>query len=460
MEGISGRLKWIVGIAFALRVAVLLYVLRAGFIIGEGRVLSDLATNLLSGRGYMLSPEMLRPAERAVDHTEMHDAGFEFYRRVDGFYGVLRPGRPTTFLVPGYVYFMSAVYAVAGVGSFGAVRAVQLVLVGMLSVLVGISIAKRFLSGVPLLLASLFMAVDPFEIYFEAIPATQALFSLAFLTSMLLSLRAVDRWGTGSAILAGAAWGLTFLIRPVALLGAGVLAICFALAHIPVRRRVLLVAASSMTTAAAVLPWALWMYTQTGQFGLSPTQGGVNLWEFNARPFSSYYVDEQEGMQALYGPLRSEFSGRLSRPDLAEFPEFRDEPEAFRDSVLTGRTLAFLRANPELFARMLLIRFADFVKPFSFNQASPARLVLGFLTWGVVLLFAAGGALVMLRKRDPGAFLLLGTVFLYSLFHVATVAGIPYRVAIDFPAAVFAAAGLGEMAGRIRASRCRTLPAA
>jgi hypothetical protein len=456
MEKTSGHLKWIVGIAFAVRTAMLLHTLRAGFVTGEGRVYADISTNLLSGRGYMLSGEMLHPDEGQGDHSGMHAAGFEFFRRVDGFYGVLRPDRPTAFLVPGYIYFMSGIFAAAGVGNFAAVRAVQLLGVGMLSVLLGISIAKRFLSGWPLVLAGLFMAIDPFEIYFEAIPASQALFSLAFLASIFLSLRALESLKPLAILAAGAAWGLAFLIRPVALAGAGVFIACLAFSRVSIRNRAGLVLAAVVATSIILVPWTLWMKAQTGQWRISPTQGGVNLWEFNGRLFSSSLVDEQEGLTALYGPLRADMDGRLSRQELAEFPDFRDESERTRDSVLVSRTWLFLAANPELLLRLPLLRFVDFFKPFSFNQASLPYLVSGFLTWGLVLLFAFGGALVMLRTRSLPALLIVGTAALYALGHIATVSGVPHRVAIDFPAAVMAAAGLGEIAGRIRAGRCRT----
>jgi 4-amino-4-deoxy-L-arabinose transferase-like glycosyltransferase len=455
VEKKSPRLRYVLALAFAIRIAFLIHVARAGFVTGEGRVLADISTNLLSGRGYSLSREMLYPSEPATAHQEMREAGFELYRRVDGFYGVLRPGRETTFLMPGYILFMSGIFSLAGIGNLMAVRAVQLMAAGMLSVMLGISIARRFLSGWPLLLAALFMAVDPFEIYFEAIPATQALFSLALLASLLASIRALERPGPARAALAGAAWGLTFLIRPVAVSGAVVFAACLLLSGRSLWRKLLLALLAMGAAALILLPWAVRMKNLTGQWRVFPTQGGVNLWEFNGRLFSDQLVDEQESITVMYGPLRAAMEGRLALPDLAEFPDFVDESEATRDSVLTARTARFLLANPELLVRLPLLRFADFVKPFSFNQMSLPYVISGVLTWGLATLLAGGGAIVLLRRRSLPAFLLVCFVGVYAAGHIATVAGIPHRVAIDFPIAIFAAAALGEMADRIRSGGCR-----
>ncbi|MCK4506765.1 MAG: hypothetical protein KAW14_14205, partial [Candidatus Aegiribacteria sp.] len=144
------------------------------FLIGEGRTQSNLAENLLSGNGFMLSGSMLHPPMEA-EANPMFQKTFEFYRRVDGFYGGLRPDRPTMFLVPGYAVFMASIYAVFGSGNFLAVRGIQLFL-GLFTVLTGLSIARKFLSGKFLAVAGIFMALDPFELYYEAVPATQALF--------------------------------------------------------------------------------------------------------------------------------------------------------------------------------------------------------------------------------------------------------------------------------------------
>ncbi|HRW77757.1 MAG TPA: hypothetical protein P5207_03720, partial [Candidatus Sabulitectum sp.] len=82
-------------LALLARLAVLYLALSGFFLVGEGEVQANLAENILSGRGFMLSQSMMsNPDPR-------RDAALEFFRETGGFYGALIPERPTTFLVPG-----------------------------------------------------------------------------------------------------------------------------------------------------------------------------------------------------------------------------------------------------------------------------------------------------------------------------------------------------------------------
>ena len=178
-------------VAVVARLLVFVAALHGVFMLGAGRTQANLAENILHGKGFMLSESMMHP-DGEEDAPPMFRNSFEFYRRVDGYYGALRPGRPTMFLVPGYAIFMAGIFAVFGSGTLLAVRGVQLIS-GVLTVLIGLKIAGRFLEGRYLLFAGLFIAIDPFELYYEALPATQALFSLLFLLAILISLRLIDR---------------------------------------------------------------------------------------------------------------------------------------------------------------------------------------------------------------------------------------------------------------------------
>ncbi len=136
---------------------------------GEGEVQANLAENILSGRGFMLSESMFH------DDDPRRDAHLEFFREAGGFYGALIPERPTTFLVPGFTLFEAFIFMLFSPGNLLAVIGAQLIL-GILTVFLGMRLASRFLSGGWYAAAGLFMALDPFELYYQAIPATQALF--------------------------------------------------------------------------------------------------------------------------------------------------------------------------------------------------------------------------------------------------------------------------------------------
>ena len=146
-------------LALLARIFVGLLAVRGVFMLGEGRAQAALAGRMMEGEGFSLPREMLYPDIPPEQSNPLLERTFEFYREVDGFYGVLRPDRPTTFLVPGYPVFLCGVYSLFGVGSHLAVRLIQL-LFGMVTVALGLALARRFLSGKRYALAGLFLALS------------------------------------------------------------------------------------------------------------------------------------------------------------------------------------------------------------------------------------------------------------------------------------------------------------
>jgi hypothetical protein len=465
--GASDRLlvKRILLIALIARILVFGAASQGVFLIGEGRTQADLAQNILNGRGFMLSESMLYP-EREEHAPPMLRRSFEFYRRVDGYYGALRPGQPTLFLVPGYAIFMAGVFAVFGAGNYLAVRGVQLIL-GLLTVLTGLKIAGRFLSGRYLFLGGLFFALNPFELYYEAIPATQALFSLLFLLGVLLSLKVLERSFKGgrtllNASMTGVVWALAFYVRPVAL--PIMLWLILILPFTPVLKRITdkikgahetgggsqwfsgrgFISALIILTVFSIfmLPWGLRNRDISGKFRIMPVQGGVNLWEYNGRIFTDHFENEAEGALLLYSDLREEYIGKLNSPELAEFPEFRDEPEWVRDEILYKRNIRFMLENPALTMRLISLRFVEFFKPFPLNSFSPLYTLAGLLALFWVLFFLWGGVVRCSYENGYEGFFLATIVAGYSLMHLLTASGTPHRIAIDFPMAIIALCGI------------------
>ncbi len=416
-------------LAGLVRIPVFLLAARGHFIVGEGRVQIDLAENILSGRGFQLSPSMLYPSREET--SEARDFQMEFYRRVDGFYGVLRPGRPTTFLVPGNALFFAGLILLSGGTSITAILAVQLAL-GILTVALGIRIASRFLSGRWLTAAGALMAVDPFELYFEAIPATQALFSLVLMTGLLLSIRLLEKPRAARAILAGLAWGVAFMVRPAALPIATLVFLLSLASHRFSRASLAAGALLALSFCAALLPWGLRNRAVTGEFSVIPTQGGLQLWEFNGRVFSESFRHEQRGASLLYEPVRERWLGRLRSPELTEFPEFTDESEAYRDSVLYHRQTLFLRRNPLVFLELVSLRFMEFFKPFPLNDFSVYHTIAGLLFFFWISALMVPGGILLMMDLDPRGILIALGVWGYSLMHLLVASGTPHRVAIDF----------------------------
>jgi len=202
-----------------------------------------------------------------------------------------------------------------------------------------------------------------------------------------------------------------------------------------------------------MLPWGLRNMGICGSFRILPAQGGVNLWEYNGMIFTDRFDADAEGARLLYGGLREAEMGRLRSPELAEFPEFRDEPEWVRDDILTRRTLAFMLRNPLLTVRLITIRFVEFFKPFPLNDYSPLFTLAGLLSFAWVLLFLWGGAWIAAVRGGPAGFLLATTAAGYSLMHLLTASGTPHRVAMDFPWAILALVGLRHCVERLAAGR-------
>jgi hypothetical protein len=418
------------------------------FPVGEGQVQLDLARNILNGKGFQLSQSMMFAPER--ERTEFGGYQMEFYRRVDGFYGVLRPGQPTMYLVPGMALFLAAVMLVFGQTNLLAIQGVQLLL-GILTVFMGYRIASRFLSGRWLYAAGALLAVSPYELYYQAIPATQGVFSVLITAGFLFSLRTLEKPGFGRGSLAGLVWGAAFMVRPIALPIAGLLVVLMLIYSRFSGRSLLAFAGVALCFAAVLLPWGIRNRRVTGDFAVMPTQGGLILWEFNGRVFSDHFRYEQPGAVLLYQPIRDRWLGRLSRPELAEFPDFTDETESHRDSVLSHRQLEFLRSNPLVFGELVLSRFVDLFKPFPLNDTSRIHAASGLLWYFWMLVFAVAGGILLLKKASAVCvFLVFGTGG-YLLSHLLMAGGTPYRVAVDLPLLVMALYALRYSVMRFRA---------
>ncbi len=437
--------RLILVLALLARTAVFLLALQGFFLVGEGQVQADLAGNILSGRGFMLSESMFH------DHDPRRDASLQFFRDTGGFYGALIPEKPTTFLVPGYALFEALVFMVTSPGNLMAVIAVQLLL-GVFTVFLGMRLASRFLQGRWYIAAGVLMALDPFELYYQAIPATQALFSLLFVSGLLMSVRLIESPGKVRALLTGLVWAAAFLVRPAALPMTLWLAVVVVFAGKFNFRSVVSAGLLVLVFFAALAPWMIRNHSTMGRYQLLPLQGGVQLWEFNGRIFTDVFQDEQEGAKLLYGPVRESWAGRLNLPDLAEFPDFTDESEFQRDSILNERQIRFLSANPGLFLHLSSCRFVEFIKPFPLNHFSWAHVSLGFVFFFWVGLFFAAGTLLLLYRKGYGIFL-AGVIAGYILMHLLTASGTPHRVGLDIPLFIVSLIGLRHAVLRISSGK-------
>ncbi len=436
---------YILLVALLARMAVFGLVAGDFFIIGEGRVQANLAGNILDGKGFMLSESMFH------DPDPYKDAKLAFFRETGGFYGALLPDRPTSFLVPGYALFEVLVFLIFSSGNLLAVVGVQLAL-GVLTVFLGLRLASRFLSGRWYIAAGLFMALDPFELYYQAIPVTQALFSLLFIAGLLLSLRFLEKPVVSRGVYTGLLWGVTFLVRPAALPMVALLAVIAVLKWKFSRKIVPALFLLIVVFGAVLTPWVLRNKSTMGRYQLLPLQGGVQMWEFNGRIFTDAFLDELPGATLLYGPVRRRWLSRLNNAELAEFPDFTTESEFERDSILYTRQSEFIKSNPLVFLHLSTCRFVEFFKPFPLNHFSPLHTGLGLISFFWVGLFCFAGVLLMLRGGWSSIFM-AGVTAGYILMHLLTASGTPHRVALDIPLVIAALIALKYSFQRFRAGK-------
>lgn len=436
---------YILLVALLVRMAVFGLVAGDFFIVGEGRVQANLAGNILDGKGFMLSESMFH------DPDPYKDAKLAFFREVGGFYGALLPDRPTSFLVPGYALFEVLVFLIFSSGNLLAVVGVQLAL-GVLTVFLGMRLVSRFLSGSWYIAAGLFMALDPFELYYQAIPVTQALFSLLFIAGLLLSLRFLEKPVVSRGVYSGLLWGVTFLVRPAAL---PMVALLLAVTILKWKFSRKIIPALLMLIIAfgvVLTPWVLRNKRTMDRYQLLPLQGGVQMWEFNGRIFTDAFLDELPGATLLYGPVRRIWLSRLNNAELAEFPDFTTESEFERDSILYSRQSRFIKSNPIVFLHLSACRFTEFFKPFPLNHFSPVHTGLGLISFFWVGVFCFAGVVLMVRRGWSSVFM-AGVTAGYILMHLLTASGTPHRVALDIPLVIAALIALRYSLQRFRAGK-------
>ncbi|MCK5130823.1 MAG: glycosyltransferase family 39 protein [Candidatus Sabulitectum sp.] len=434
-------------ILLALLARLTVFFLAAGgfFLVGEGQVQANIAENILSGRGFMLSESMFH------DPDPRRDSSLEFFRETGGLYGVLIPEQPSTFFVPGYPLFQAFIFMVTSPGNLLAVIGVQLAL-GLLTVFLGMRLAFRFLSGRWYIAAGIFMALDPFELYYQAIPATQALFSLLFIAGLLLSLRFLEKPDLPRGVWAGLLWGVAFLVRPVALPMIVWLAVSALIAWKFSKKIIPALLLMVVVFGAILMPWVVRNRNTMGRYQLLPLQGGAQMWEFNGRIFTDLFLNDTEGAKLLYEPVRNTWLSRLNNAELAEFPEFTTESEFERDSVLYHRQSKFIKSNPGVFLHLSACRFVEFIKPFPLNRFSPVHTLVGLVSFFWVGIFFFGGALLMLRRGWSGVFV-AGVIAGYILMHLLTASGTPHRVALDIPLVIASLIAVKHSSERFRAGK-------
>jgi 4-amino-4-deoxy-L-arabinose transferase-like glycosyltransferase len=342
---------------------------------------------------------------------------------------------------PAYPAFLAACRLVFGDRLLPA-RLVQAVLgaatVGLLAWLVE-RVRPWSGTGRPVaLLAAGLAAVEPFLVGTSALLLSEAIFLP--LSTLMLACLAMAWPATGSvrhwwawAIGAGVSAGLAVLSKPSWALFPPLVALAWlVLAGRGGRRRALAGGLlMGVGLAATMAPW----------------------WVRNAEVFGRFVPTALWMGASLYDGLSPTATGAsdmrfLDAADLVALDE------QAQDAELTGRSLAFARANPSRVLSLALTKARRFWSPWpnaeEFNSRALA-VASAAATLPVYALMLVG---LWDRRRDARALVLLaGPLLYFAALHMVFVSSMRYRVAGLVPALGLAAIGLGRLLDRVPRAR-------
>jgi len=353
--------------------------------------------------------------------------------------GDLGLGPGLYYVSPLYIYFLAAVYALAH--SFTAARVVQAAL-GTGTVTLIFITAQAWFGRRAAWIAAILAALTGLFTYYEALLLQSSLDPFLTALALWLLTRAWQREENRLFLLTGIVFGITTLNRPNMLLAV----VGLAAATLAVRRQraaVLLLAG----LFAAIAPVTIRNIVVAGQWTLVSSQGGINFLIGNGEGATGYF-HAVPGMRSTVDGLANDAHRE------AERATGRRLSDGEVSSYFTRRTLAWMRAHPTRWLRVLATRVYGMFNtthastPFSysfyaFDTHTPLRLLL-LGPWLVVPL----GVFGMIRKRTPLGWFALAYAASVVLFFVTERYKLPLFVALTI------AAGAG--ADMLLVSRKRT----
>jgi len=351
----------------------------------------SIAKNVLAGRGF-------------VFHDDRFDQDIYAYR------------------TPGYPLFLAA----AG-GSPLAARVAQ-ALVDTCTVLGVYLLGRRWLRRNWALVPAVFVALNPFLVYFSGLILSETVFASLLIWSLVLLVASTDanskarRWQllSGCILL-----GCSAMVRPSALLLAPLLA--FAIGPNSVRQRLAHLALCIAALAALFFPWALRNRLVLGRWILATTNGGISRYD-GFHPAASGASDQSFLQCPQFAGVKS--MGEVQR-------------DRFFSDLADQRFAALCREHPSQLLRLSVLKLARTWSPIPLSRDFGRRTI--YIAAGLVyyapfyLLIVAGlfGRAIPLSAR---VLLVLPPIYL-SAVHAMSVGSLRYRIPIEPPMAILAGAG-------------------
>jgi tetratricopeptide (TPR) repeat protein len=355
-------------------------------------------------------------------------------------------GHEVFYQTPLYPYFLAIIFKLAG-HQLIVVRVVQAFLGAASCVLLG-SAGERFFDRRVGLISAALLAIYPPAIFFDGLIQKSSL-DLFLMSAMLAALSAfVTRTHWKWLIPAGAALGLLTLNRENArvLIPIVIVWLLINFRQSNLRRRIGLVAIFSAAMALVLLPVGFRNYRVGGEFLISTSQLGPNL-----------FIGNHPGAGGSYEPLvPGHGNAAYERDDarqLAETAMGRKLSPNEVSNYWVRRSLDYVKSQPgqwlRLMGRKFLLTFTakEVVDTESIEAYADYSILLRGLLWfsfGVILPLAVFGAWLT-RKDSPRLWILYamfaGLAIAVAIFYVVA----RYRYPLVPIAIMFAAAGLSSI---------------
>jgi 4-amino-4-deoxy-L-arabinose transferase-like glycosyltransferase len=310
------------------------------------------------------------------------------------------------YRAPGYPTFI----ALCG-GNIRAIRIAQ-ALIDTSTILAAYLLARKYLGAAAGVFASVFVAFNPYLIYFSALILSETLF-IALLAWGMFLLTTRRTWWSGSIALA-----IALLVRP----GAMFLPILLAALSSTNRREVILRPLATLAMIAlALFPWALRNSRAIDRWIWTTTNTGITLYDgFNPTATGG---SDQRFIAAMLDELRG-------------IPN-----EADRSAFLARKARQYIGENP---GRAILLTFRKIARiwsPVPLSDAASGNALLAIVSAIYsVPLFALTLAGIFMRKLSlPAKVYLLGPAIYLTAIHALSVGSLRYRLPADVPMAVVAA---------------------
>jgi hypothetical protein len=245
--------------------------------------------------------------------------------------GMAVDGAPTARFGPTYIILLAVLYKIFGATPGLGQIANLIFCIGV--VYLTYAIALELYDETVARAASLMMAIFPGQIPFAGVALSEPLFGVLFLAGFLLSIKKFEAGsGVPRGLAIGALYAAAALTRPVTFLFLPLSPLVTLIRGASIRKTLTLHALVFIGVSAVLAPWVYRNYKVFHAFIPATTFGGCVLWQGN-------------------NPAAT---GLPSDGAFQPYAEVQDE--VLRDSLARQEAVAFIKGNPQRFARLFFSR--------------------------------------------------------------------------------------------------------